>query len=151
DIIEFTSTEPPRIVVKGRISEMLDDYGEGLYIYEAEEALTGALSKMNLQKGTFTIVPRLPSETDTPYHHWLIQFSNPVHTDTLRRLAEKIDEKLREVNRHYAIRRESGTLALPKISSITQQDINRWMDACDKIKAQGKLPKILRNNIDLLL
>ncbi|MGK7368781.1 MAG: GH3 family domain-containing protein [Candidatus Halalkalibacterium sp. M3_1C_030] len=151
DIIEFTSTEPPRIVVKGRISEMLDDYGEGLYIYEAEEALTDALSKLNLQKGTFTIVPRLPSETDTPYHHWLIQFSNPVHTDTLRRLAEKIDEKLREVNRHYAIRRESGTLALPKISSITQQDINRWMDACDKIKAQGKLPKILRNNIDLLL
>ena len=151
DVIEFTSTEPPRIVVKGRISEMLDDYGEGLFIYEAEEALSESLSEMNLERGTFTIVPRLPTETDTPYHHWLVQFSNPIHTDTLKRLAEKIDGKLRDINRHYAIRRESGTLALPKISSISQNDINRWMDACNKVKAQGKLPKILRENIDLLL
>ena len=151
DIIEFTSTEPPRILVKGRISEMLDDYGEGLYIYEAENALTEATEDINLGKGTFAIVPRLPSETDIPFHHWLVQFSEPIHSDTLQRLAKSIDEKLCSVNRHYAIRRESGTLGIPKISSITQQDINRWLDACDKIKAQGKLPRILRNNVDLLL
>ena len=119
DIIEFTTTEPPRILIKGRISEMLDDYGEGLYIYEAEEALSDAIREMDLQKSAFTIVPRLPSETELPYHHWLIQFSDPIHTDTLQRLAKSIDEKLRKVNRHYAIRRESGTLAIPKVSSIS--------------------------------
>lgn len=151
DVIEFTSLEPPRIVVKGRINEMLDDYGEGLYIYEAEEALSEALSEMNLKKSAFTIAPLLPDETEIPYHHWLVQFSNPIHTDTLKRLAQKIDEKLKKMNRHYAIRRESGTLALPKIDSISQQDINRWLDACDKIKAQGKLPRILRENVDLLI
>lgn len=151
DVIEFTSTEPPRIIVKGRINEMLDDYGEGLYIYEAEEALSEALGEMDLQKSNFTIVPRLTDETEIPYHHWLVQFSNPIHPDTLKQLAEKIDGKLRKINRHYAIRRESGTLGIPRINSISQQDINRWMDACDKIRAQGKLPKILRENTDLLL
>jgi hypothetical protein len=130
---------------------MLDDYGEGLYIYEAENALTEATEDINLGKGTFAIVPRLPSETDIPFHHWLVQFSEPIHSDTLQRLAKSIDEKLCSVNRHYAIRRESGTLGIPKISSINQQDINRWLDACDKIKAQGKLPRILRDNVDLLL
>ena len=151
DIIEFSSTEPPRIVVKGRISEMLDDYGEGLYIYEAEEALGDVVKEMDLEKGTFTIIPRLPSETETPYHHWLIQFGEPIHPDTLKRLAVAVDRKLQNINRHYAIRRESSALAAPKMSSISQQDINRWLDACDKIKAQGKLPKVLRENIDLLL
>lgn len=151
DIIEFTSTEPPRILVKGRISEMLDDYGEGLYIYEAEEALGEVIKEMELERGAFTVVPQLPSETEIPYHHWLIQFGEPIHTDTLNRLAQAIDRKLQNVNRHYAIRRQSGALAAPKINSISQQDINRWLDACDKIKAQGKLPKVLRQNIDLLL
>lgn len=151
DVIEFTATEPPRIVVKGRISEMLDDYGEGLFVYEAEEALSKALSDMNLERVTFTIIPRLPTETETPYHHWLIQFSDPIHSDTLRRLADNIDGEIRKINRHYAIRRESGTLGQPRISSISQQDINRWMDACDKVKAQGKLPRVIRENVDLLL
>ncbi|MDX1586758.1 MAG: GH3 auxin-responsive promoter family protein [Balneolaceae bacterium] len=151
DVIEFTSTEPPRIIVKGRINEMLDDFGEGLYIYEADDALSEALNEMELQRGTFTIIPRLPSESEVPFHHWLIQFSKPIHPDTLRRLADKIDEKLKTVNRHYAIRRESGTLAKPRIGSISQQDVNRWLDACDKVRAQGKLPKILRENEDLLL
>lgn len=151
DIIEFTSVDPPRILVKGRISEMLDDYGEGLYIYEAKEALEAVTGEMNLEAGVFTIAPLLPSESDTPYHHWLIQFINPIHTDTLDRLATQLDKRLQQLNRHYAIRRESGALAPPRAGSITQQDINRWLDACDKARAQGKLPQVLTENVDLLL
>lgn len=151
DIVEFTSIDPPRILVKGRISEMLDDFGEGLYIFEAEQALEETAEEMNLQKSAFTIAPLLPSESDTPYHHWFIQFAEPIHRQTLDRLARYIDERLQKVNRHYTIRRESGALGVPKINSITQQDINRWMEACKKAKAQGKLPKVLREHVDILL
>lgn len=151
DIIEFTSTDPPRITVKGRVSEILDDFGEALYIYEAEDALHSSLREMNLQKSTFTIIPKLPTESEGPRHHWLIQFSDQVNDDKLHKLAEKIDHKLRKINRHYATRREGGSLGGPVVQGISQQQVNRWMEAGNRSGAQGKLPKIIRENTELLL
>lgn len=151
DIIEFTSVDPHRIIVKGRVSDMLDDFGEGLYLHEARQALDVSVKELNLQKSAFTIVPLLPSESHTPYHHWLVQFTDGVHRQTLDRLAERIDRQLQQTNRHYAIRRESGALGAPKMGSISQQDINRWMEAGGRAKAQGKLPGILRENTDVLI
>lgn len=150
DIIEFTSLNPPRIKVKGRVSEMLDDFGEGLYVYEAEEALEKTTAKLDLEPGNFTISPQLRSETEIPCHRWFVQFTDPVHTDTLNRLASMLDEYLIDINRHYAIRRESEALGAPRVQSITQDDINRWMEASEKDKAQGKLPKVLRQNVEVL-
>lgn len=150
DIIEFTSLNPPRIKVKGRVSEMLDDFGEGLYVYEAEEALEKMTDKLGLESGSFTISPQLRSESEVPYHRWFVQFARPVHPQTLDRLASMIDEYLIEINRHYAIRRESEALGTPKIQTIKQDDINRWMEASEKDKAQGKFPKVLRQNVEVL-
>lgn len=151
DIVEFSSTDPYRIEVKGRVSEMLDDFGEGLYIYEAEEALTKAARKLGVQESAFTIAPTLASEAEVPYHRWFVQFTEPIHTDTLNKMAMAIDEHLIEINRHYAIRRETEALSAPNVSSITQDDINRWMDASGKAKAQGKFPKVLRENVDVFI
>lgn len=149
DIIEFTSVKPPRIKIKGRVSEMLDEFGEALYAYEAEQALNEAISKMKLESGSFAVAGYLESETDLPRHHWVIQFFEPVHTETLDRLAQKIDERIRQINRHYAIRRESGALEAPKVRSISQMEINSWLDFKGTEKAQGKLPRILRDKSDI--
>lgn len=149
DIIEFTSIDPPRIKVKGRVSEMLDDFGEGLYVYEAEEALEKATQELQLEPGNFTIAAQLHSESEVPYHQWFVQFSAPVHTNTLVKLATKIDSYLQQVNRHYSIRRETEALGTPKIKSISQEDINHWMEISGKDNAQGKLPKVLQQNVEV--
>lgn len=151
DIIEFTSTHPFRILVKGRISEMLDDFGEGIYIYEVEEVLSESLEEMSLQQVNFTIIPRLPTESDTPFHHWLIQFSDAVNEEILEKLEKKIDEKLQNINRHYGTRRQGGSFGSPKVKSIDQQKINRWLDSGNKTGAQRKLPKIIRENTEVFL
>lgn len=151
DIIEFTSTDPPRILVKGRISEMLDDFGEALYIYEAEEVLAESLREMNLQKSPFTIIPQLSSESDLPKHYWLIQFSEQVDSDGLAKLVQKIDTKLQKINRHYATRREGGSLGAPIVKEISQKQVNQWLEAGNRTGAQVKLPKILHDNTELLL
>lgn len=151
DIIEFTSVDPPRIRVKGRVSEMLDDYGEALYIYEVEDTLQSSLRELNLQKSTFTIIPRLSSETELPRHHWMVQFSESPDDNKLQKLADKIDLGLRNINRHYATRREGGSLGSPIVHQITQQQVNRWLEAGDRGGAQAKLPRIIRKNRDLLL
>lgn len=149
DIVTFTQTDPPRIKVMGRVSEMLDDYGEALYAYEAEQALDEAASVINIDIGTFAVASSLEDSHSIPRHNWFVQATNPTHRNTLDRLAKKLDEILCEKNRHYAIRRESQALGLPEVHSIDQQQINLWLEENGKHKAQGKLPAILRNQEDI--
>lgn len=149
DIVEFTSVNPPRIKVSGRLSEMLDEFGEGLYLYEAEKALNKAIDDLSLEKGSFTVGGYLGSKKNPPRHHWFIQFFEPVHAETLKRLAGMIDSELCKINRHYAVRRESAALAPPIVNDITQADINNWLEFKGKEKAQGKLPKSLADRTDI--
>lgn len=143
DIVEFTSVKPPRLTVKGRVSEMLDDYGEGLYLYEAEEVLDEISREMAFTPGVFAVLAHLPEGEQAPSHRWFIQVDKSLHRETLERLAKRLDKKLSKRNRHYAIRRESGALDPPRISTIRQSDINRWLEWAGKEKAQGKLPRVL--------
>lgn len=143
DVVEFTSLQPPRMVVRGRLSEMLDDFGEALALWEAEEALAEASSEMDLSPGAFAILAFLPEGSGSPRHRWYLQLSAPAHRQTTERLAARIDEKLRHRNRHYAIRRESGALDAPSLRLITQRDINRLLEATGRQKAQGKLSRVL--------
>lgn len=152
DIVEFTETSPPRIRVLGRLSEMLDDYGEALHVYEARKALSYSAEKLNLEPGPFSIGALLPHEKTVPRHIWFIQSDDLIHRDALDRLAGKIDSKLREINRHYNIRRESEALGEPKVYTVTQSRINAWLENTGRHTAQGKLPSILdkKEDIDFL-
>lgn len=149
DIITFTQTDPPRIKVRGRVSEMLDDYGEALYIYEAEEALHEAAESYKIEMGTFAIAAEVSDPPGIPRHSWFIQTYDSLHADTLKKLARKVDKILRDRNRHYAIRRESEALDMPQFYTITQQEINSWLALNNKQKAQGKLPHILKDEKDI--
>ena len=149
DIVQFTQTDPPRVKVMGRVSEMLDDYGEALYAYEAEQTLRKIASDLDLDIGAFTIGAHLEDERAIPRHSWFVQTYKTLHRDTLDRLGTKIDKRLQEINRHYAIRRETDVLAEPQIHSIDQQQINYWLEDHDKQKAQGKLPSILQDEEDI--
>lgn len=149
DIIRFTQTDPPRIKVMGRVSEMLDDYGEALYAYEANQALVEAASALEISICDFAIGATIENQQSAPKHFWFVQIPDPVHRDTLNRLAERIDSILIDKNRHYAIRRESGALGKPEVNSISQQQINNWLEENEKQKAQGKLPSILTGKEDI--
>lgn len=150
DIIEFTSVDPFRFVVKGRVNDMLDEYGEALYIYEADRALQSVTEELDKEVGTFTIAPFLQTEKQIPHHRWYVQFIDEVSDDILQQIATQIDHQLCQINRHYAIRRESKALGPPEIQSITQAQINRWMKQQGSTNAQSKLPKILEPNTELL-
>ncbi|NNF04597.1 MAG: GH3 auxin-responsive promoter, partial [Rhodothermales bacterium] len=57
DIVRFTSTDPYRLVVAGRTSEMLDRYGEAVYGDEAREALRKASDETNARFREFHVAP----------------------------------------------------------------------------------------------
>ncbi|WP_372637532.1 GH3 auxin-responsive promoter family protein [Fodinibius sp.] len=149
DVVEFRDTNPPRIEVRGRVSEMLDDYGEALYAYEAAETLHKTAEELSITIGNFTVGAQMASSRQLPRHYWFIQTSESLSKDILLRFAGKLDTALQQENRHYAIRRESETMGEPKVLTISQQQINTWLQQKDKEKAQGKLPSILRDDSDI--
>jgi hypothetical protein len=149
DIVTFTDIETSRIEVMGRVSEMMDDYGEALYAYEAEQALEKASDLMDLSTGNFTVASTMSETEHIPHHLWFVHFTTEVPEKILEKLALKVDDHLQKINRHYAIRRESGALGMPKLQTISQETINQWLKMKGKEKAQGKLPSILHENEDI--
>ena len=149
DVIEFTSLDPLRFIVKGRVNDMLDEYGEALYIYEAEEALQTAVRNREFDMSNFSIAPVLKNNREIPYHHWYIQFNRALSDGQLKELERRIDEQLQQMNRHYAIRRQSDALGKPQITAITQANINRWKRQQGNAGAQSKLPRILEKNTEI--
>ncbi|MDZ7773933.1 MAG: GH3 auxin-responsive promoter family protein [Balneolaceae bacterium] len=152
DIVSFTSLDPPRLVVRGRVNEMLDDYGEALHLHEAEEALKEAAAELGLEEtpGPFTILAYLP-ERGAPRHRWFLRFGRTPHRGLLEKLAGVMDRRLQKVNRHYATRRESGALEAPEMRSIRQSDIRRWLEVTGRDRAQGKLPRVIgKDDADIL-
>lgn len=149
DIITFTQKDPPRIEVTGRVAEMLDEFGEALYGWEAEKALKKVLEKQKLGYSAFTICGVFGRDDQPPYHHWLVLFDHYPSREQFTKLPRKLDQQLRQLNRHYAIRRESGALGAPKIHAIDQQQVNQWFLHSGKRQAQAKLPRMLHRRDDI--
>src|SRR5690606_25106265 len=77
DIVRFTSTDPYKLVVAGRTSDMLDRYGEALFGEEARAAVAHAAAKTGMNVMNFHVSP-LPGDAEhMPCHEWLIEFDEP--------------------------------------------------------------------------
>jgi len=149
DIVEFTQTDEPRIRVVGRVSEMLDDYGEAVYGAEAARVLQDTAAALGISCSSWTL-GALPGAGDVPGHHWMIRFDgSTLSPETRKRFAVELDRKLCTLNRHYAIRRESGALEAPKIHPVHDAAWRQWMQQTGRTRAQSKIPRILSNTGDL--
>jgi len=141
DVVEFTQTDPPKIKVAGRTSEMIDQYGEALYGDEARDALQAACDATGAHVVDYHIAPREAGEDEVPGHEWLIEFeTSPADLDAF---ARRIDEHLQSVNRHYSIRREPDAFAAPTITTVPEGGFYKWLKATkDDISGQTKVPRM---------
>lgn len=141
DVIKFTSVDPHRIVVAGRTSEMLDQYGEAIFGEEARAALEHACHDAGVRFRDYHIAPIPPKGRIPPRHQWLIEFDEPL-VDTSA-LATAIDTYLQTVNRHYVIRRECGAFGLPEIVPLPVGTFFSWLQSSrDRVSAQTKVPRM---------
>jgi hypothetical protein len=141
DVVRFTSTSPHNIVVAGRTSEMLDKYGEAVFVEEARSALHAACERTGLQVRDFHVAPRPVDLNRLPSHQWLVEFEQrPSSTDLF---AEIIDEHLIGINRHYQIRREAGAFDRPEIVVLPPGSFYAWLKATrDRVSGQSKVPRL---------
>jgi len=141
DVIRFTETFPHKIRVAGRTAEMIDKYGEAIFVDEAQEALQRACEKTGSSVREFHIAPLLDSGSHIPTHQWLIEFEKPPENLTL--FSRLIDQHIAGINRHYQIRRDAGAFGLPDIVLLPTGTFYLWLERTKKeISGQTKVPRM---------
>jgi len=144
DIIRFTSTDPHRIVVAGRTSEMLDLYGEAVFGEEARDALNAACRASGATIKDYHVSPLAATEKKLPGHEWLVEFDK--RPDDLNDFSRAIDTHLQRVNRHYTIRREAGAFSPPIVIEVPDGAFYSWlMSTRERVSAQTKVPRMSEN------
>lgn len=139
DVVRFTSTDPYKLVVAGRTSEMLDRYGEAMFGEEARDAIQHASARTGHKVLDFHVAP-LPGDADRmPSHQWVVEFD--AAPDDVGSFAAELDAYLQEVNRHYQIRREARAFGAPVVVPVPVGTFYEWLTRTRKrISGQTKVP-----------
>ena len=149
DIIEFTQLNPPKIIVTGRLDEMLDDYGEALRQYELDKALSETCHQLNCNLPHYKMGALHQNERQVPIHHWFLFGDENYPTQNF---AKELDNRLQTLNRHYLIRRESGAIGAPKVWQLTNKQFKHMTSKMptDGDTAQSKPKHILQSANDVV-
>ena len=140
DTVMFTSLNPYRITVTGRIKHFISAFGEHVIGKEVEQALQQVLSDSDAQVTEFTVAPQINPETGLPYHEWLIEFEK--EPDDLEIFALKIDGALRKQNSYYNDLIVGSVLRTLVVTKVPQGGFNEYMKSEGKLGGQNKLPRL---------
>ena len=148
DTIKFTSINPYRIQITGRIKNHINVFGEELMIENAEMALSKASKVMDLDIVDYTAGPIFMKAGEKGAHQWLIEFKEP--PDDTNKFTKLLDQFLKEVNSDYEAKRYKDiTLGMPKVNVAKKDLFYNWMAQKNKLGGQHKVPR-LSNHRDLL-
>lgn len=145
DTVRFTSVDPYRIVVSGRIKHFLSAFGEHVIGEEVERALHYAMERHpEVEVVEFTVAPMVaPPSGGLPYHEWLIEFAN--EPKDMEQFANDIDERLRKLNVYYDDLIAGSILTRLKITSLERNAFINYMKSQGKLGGQNKVPRLFND------
>ena len=141
DTVAFTSLEPYRIIVTGRIKHFTSAFGEHVIAKEVEEAIRLAMQQCTeVELSEFTVAPQTEPSEGLPYHEWLIEFAT--EAKDLALFTQLIDENLQAQNSYYKDLIEGKILRQLKISSLPKNSFHKYMKSQGKLGGQNKIPRL---------
>jgi hypothetical protein len=150
DTVQFTSLNPYRVIVSGRIKHYISAFGEHVIGKEVENALQEAMNDSEIRVNEFTVAPQIAPETGLPYHEWFIEFEN--EPNNLEEFALAIDNAMRKQNVYYEDLIVGKVLQTVKITKVSKNGFQEYMKSIGKLGGQNKLPRLAndRKIADLL-
>lgn len=140
DTIKFTSLNPYKIVVTGRIKHFISAFGEHVIAEEVEEALLTAANAHQIQITEFTVAPFISSDKGKSYHEWFIEFEQ-LPAD-LNAFAREVDHNLRKKNIYYEDLLAGNILEPLRITPIQRNGFINYMRSMGKLGGQNKVPRL---------
>ena len=146
DTIAFTSVDPYKIKVTGRLKHYINAFGEEVIVDNSDAAIAVATKKTNAIISDYTAAPIYFSEEKNGAHEWLIEFDRePVD---LKIFTEELDIALKNVNSDYEAKRYKDiALGLPKIHSLPKGTFSKWLQKKGQVGGQHKIPRLSNERI----
>ena len=141
DTVRFTSLDPYRIIVSGRIKHFISAFGEHVIAKEVDEAIAHATKELGSQVIEYTVAPQVnPPEGGLPYHQWYIEFGKA--PENMEAFAQILDKSIQDQNIYYKDLIEGEVLRPIKISMLRKNGFQDYMASIGKLGGQNKVPRL---------
>jgi hypothetical protein len=141
DTVKFTSINPYRIVVTGRIKHYISAFGEHVIAEEVEKALLEACALEHAHVVEFTVAPHVnPANNEKPYHEWFIEFDRPPANTVA--FSGTLNEVLQKQNIYYRDLIQGQVLQPLKICVMQKDAFINYMRSEGKLGGQNKVPRL---------
>ena len=144
DTVRFTSVDPPRLVVSGRVKHFISAFGEHVIAKEIEEAMQHACARTGAVINEFTVAPQVnPPGGQAPYHEWFVEFRKaPADLDAFRR---ELDGSLVDQNIYYRDLIEGKILSNLRLTQVQTSGFRKVMESMGKLGGQNKAPRLMND------
>ena len=141
DTIQFTSLNPYKIKVSGRLKHYMNAFGEEVIVDNSDKAIAIAAEKTNAVVNDYTAAPVYFSEGNNGTHEWLVEFDTaPVD---LNDFVVELDNALKNINSDYEAKRYKNiALRLPMVHALPTGTFNKWLRSKDRLGGQHKVPRL---------
>jgi hypothetical protein len=146
DTVRFTSLDPFKIIVSGRLKHYINAFGEELIIDNTDRAIQIASEKCNAIVNDYTAAPVYFSDDNNGAHEWLVEFEK--HPDDISVFTEELDNALKSLNSDYEAKRHKNiALRLPIVKVLKKGSFTNWLRSRGKLGGQHKVPRLSNERI----
>jgi hypothetical protein len=142
DTVKFTSLNPPRIKVTGRIKHFTSAFGEHVIAEEVEGAMIEVCSVLNIQVNEFHVAPMVAPASGLPFHEWLIECDSELGEDIRRLMAAMLDSSMQQRNIYYRDLIQGNVLRPCVLTFVRKGAFNDYMRSVGKLGGQNKVPRL---------
>ena len=141
DTIKFTSLNPYRIKVTGRLKHYMNAFGEEIIVDNSDKAIAVAAQKTGSVVMDYTAAPVYFSDKNNGAHEWLIEFDKePLD---INQFAFELDLALKNVNSDYEAKRYKDiALRLPYVHQLPKGTFTKWLQNNNRVGGQHKVPRL---------
>jgi len=141
DTVRFTSLDPYKIKVSGRLKHYMNAFGEEVIVDNADKAIAIAAEKTNAIVNDYTAAPVFFSEKNNGAHEWLIEFDRA--PNNLKQFTIELDSALKSINSDYEAKRYKDiALRLPIVKALPAGTFKEWLRSKGKLGGQHKIPRL---------
>ena len=141
DTIQFTSVEPFRIKVTGRLKHFINAFGEEIIVDNSDTAIAVASEKTGAIVNDYTAAPVYFSEKSNGAHEWLVEFEK--EPASLEQFVYELDTSLKNLNSDYEAKRHKNiALRMPVVHILKKGIFSKWLKQKGKLGGQHKVPRL---------
>ncbi len=139
DTVRFTSLEPFRIRVTGRVKHFTSAFGEHVIAEEVESAMKEAMEALRFSVREFHMAPQVKPAEGLPYHEWFVEFES---SPDIHALESFLDENLQGKNPYYKDLIQGNILRRLIVRPVKEHGFHEAMKSRGKLGGQNKIPRL---------